>query len=410
MYKGKDSRRSADPTQIEETEALVEQQRQLCEDMQAELAEAAEQNSSLEEQCCQLEEELQRVREEAELERLQDLDSFRRRAEEREERLAEQVRDLQEAVKELQLRLQPVQSRSSAEAASATSHGKASQHKETAGQLSVDKGRGGVDKIQKGSDQGQPDSSRVTPAAVNRATESAQPLGDGGTHAAYVQTASTEGLANALLAQQLPLLPKFSGGEQAQEEPFKEWIAQFELMAEICGWGERAKLIHLATRLRGEAFVLYKSCSPQQKADYDLLVAELSQRFTPIRIQSVQTSLFHDRKQKEKEMMYTYAQELKALFYKAYPQVQEGNAATESMGCSVLSSQFVAGLLPPSKSKLTGVEGDFEKLLVKARFEEAKLREFASSSAPPKKVSINPENKPGNQSQSNKSEKQKPTG
>ena len=96
--------------------------------------------------------------------------------------------------------------------------------------------------------------------------------------------------------------------------------------------------------------------------------------------------------------------------------MQEGNAATESMGRSVLSSQFVAGLLPPLKSKLAGVEGDFEKLLVKARFEEAKLREFASSSAPPKKVSINPENKPGNQSQSenqsqsNKSEnKSQPT-
>ncbi|MCG8625568.1 MAG: hypothetical protein MJE68_26660, partial [Proteobacteria bacterium] len=302
-----------DPTQIEETEALVEQQRQLCEDMQAELAEAAERNSSWEERCCQLEEELQRVREEAELERLRDLDSLRRRAEEREERLAKQVRDLQEAVKELQLRLQPVQGHSSAEAASATSHGKASQHKGTAGQLSVDMGRGGVDKIERGSDQGQPDSSRVTPAVV--ATESAQPLGDGGAHAAHVQTASTEGLANALLAQQLPPLPKFSGGEQAQEEPFKEWIAQFELMTEICGWGKRAKLIHLATRLRGEAFVFYKSCSLHQKADYDLLVAELSQRFTPVRIQSVQTSLFHDRKQKEKQTVDTYAQELKALFY-----------------------------------------------------------------------------------------------
>ena len=73
IYKSKDSWRSVDPTQIEETEALVEQQRQLCEDMQAELAEAAERNSSWEERCCQLEEELQRVREEAELERLRDL-------------------------------------------------------------------------------------------------------------------------------------------------------------------------------------------------------------------------------------------------------------------------------------------------------------------------------------------------
>ena len=41
------------------------------------------------------------------------------------------------------------------------------------------------------------------------------------------------GLASALLAQQLPPLPKFSGGEQSQEEPFKEWIAQFEFEYEF---------------------------------------------------------------------------------------------------------------------------------------------------------------------------------
>ena len=108
------------------------------------------------------------------------------------------------------------------------------------------------------------------------------------------------GLASAPLAQQLPPLPKVSGGEQSQEEPFKEWIAQFELMAEVCNWSKRAKLIHLTTHLRGEAFIFYKSCSTQQKGDYDLLVAELTRRFTPVRIQFVQTSLFHDRKQKEK--------------------------------------------------------------------------------------------------------------
>ena len=30
--------------------------------------------------------------------------------------------------------------------------------------------------------------------------------------------------------------------------------------------------IHLTTRLRGEAFAFYRSCSKQQKADYDILV------------------------------------------------------------------------------------------------------------------------------------------
>ena len=46
----------------------------------------------------------------------------------------------------------------------------------------------------------------------------------------------------------------------------------------------------------------------------------------------------------------------------------------EQMGQTVLSSQFVAGLLPDIKSKVAGVEGDLKKLLTKARFEEAKLK------------------------------------
>ena len=74
-----------------------------------------------------------------------------------------------------------------------------------------------------------------------------------------LQTLRSLSLANALLAQQFAPLPKFSGGEQAQEEPFKEWLAQFELMAEVCSWSKRAKLIHLTTRLRGEAFAFYRT-------------------------------------------------------------------------------------------------------------------------------------------------------
>ena len=103
-----------------------------------------------------------------------------------------------------------------------------------------------------------------------------------------------------------------------------------------------------------------------QKSHYDLLVAELKRRFTPVRIQSVQTSLFHEQKQGEKESVDAYAQDLKSLFHKAYPPVQQGGEAAESIGKSVLVSQFVAGLLPALKMKVAGVDGKFDKILVKA--------------------------------------------
>lgn len=108
-------------------------------------------------------------------------------------------------------------------------------------------------------------------------------------------------------------------------------------------------------------------------------MSELTHRFTPVRIPSVQTSLFHERKQGQNETVDVYTQDLKTLFYKAYPKVQQSNEVMEMMGRTVLTSQFVAGLLPDLKSKVAGTEGDFDQLLVKARFEEAKLRDLSPS-------------------------------
>ena len=47
-----------------------------------------------------------------------------------------------------------------------------------------------------------------------------------------------------------------------------------------------------------------------QKADYDVLVKELTCHFTPVQIQSEQTSLFHDQKQGDHKSVVSYAQDL----------------------------------------------------------------------------------------------------
>ena len=53
------------------------------------------------------------------------------------------------------------------------------------------------------------------------------------------------------------------------------------------------------------------------------------------------------------------------------------------MGQSLLSSQFVAGLVPELKTKVAGLEGSLEKLLTKARFEEAKIRDLMEAQKKP---------------------------
>ena len=90
----------------------------------------------------------------------------------------------------------------------------------------------------------------------------------------------------------------------------------------------------------------------------------------------VQSSLFHDRKQRQGEAVDTFAQELRSLFRKAYPPAQSGSEEAETMGPAVLANQFLAGLHPELRGKLAGQKGTFDQLLVRFRFEETKLRDF----------------------------------
>lgn len=107
---------------------------------------------------------------------------------------------------------------------------------------------------------------------------------------------------------QVPPLSKFSGSNET--ETFKEWHEQFELVATVCGWNAHSKLANLATRLQGQAYAFYRTCTVQQRSSYENLVAAMSQRFTPVRIQSVQSGLFHSRRQKVNEGVDAYAQDL----------------------------------------------------------------------------------------------------
>ena len=106
----------------------------------------------------------------------------------------------------------------------------------------------------------------------------------------------------------------------------------------------------------------------------------MSQRFTPVRIQALECSTFHERKQGRKESVDTYAQELQRLFQRAYPNAVHGNPDAHEMGQAVLSSQFVSGLTPQIKRKIAYLEGaTFSELWQKARFEEAHLRDLESA-------------------------------
>ena len=85
--------------------------------------------------------------------------------------------------------------------------------------------------------------------------------------------------------QQLPPLSKFSGEySDGEGESFEDWTEQFEAIATMYRWDAQAKLVNLTTRLWGQANAFYRTCSPQQRANYEAIKSQLLTRFTPVRI------------------------------------------------------------------------------------------------------------------------------
>ena len=115
-----------------------------------------------------------------------------------------------------------------------------------------------------------------------------------------------------------------------------------------------------------QAYSYYRTCSTHQRTSYDALKNALSNRFKPVCIQSVHSELFFEWKQKPQETVAEYMQ---------------GSEEAERMGQTVLAYQFAAGLKPEIFLKVGGTEGSFEQLLMRAHFEEAKLRDLQSMPA-----------------------------
>lgn len=75
--------------------------------------------------------------------------------------------------------------------------------------------------------------------------------------------------SQALLAHQLPQIPKFIGEDRHKGgETFEEWKEQFEVLVTLGGWDDKTKLANLVTQLRGQAYAFYRSCTLQQRAVY----------------------------------------------------------------------------------------------------------------------------------------------
>ena len=176
-----------------------------------------------------------------------------------------------------------------------------------------------------------------------------------------------------------PQLSRFSGEEGADGETFNDWIEQFDSVARLAMWDGHYKLVHPTNWLKGPALSFFRSYPLEQQSDYSRLVEALRKRFMPVHLASVSTQLFHERRQSERESVDEYAQELQQLFRRAYVGVMTGGPGGEVVGQRLLANQFSVGSQSELKAKVVGHEGSLDQLLVKAKFEEAKLRDLAKT-------------------------------
>ena len=215
---------------LEESKVVLEAHRQATEDLQAELAESLERNRELDRACSELHEQMQQVTMEAELEKLRAVENKHSKWEARKERLVQQLQGLRSQLS-------------------------ATTRKQSEPSLAPARSPSGV--------AGSRSTGVVVTACTPPRNTSTDPCGDvsatctdkgtdkpnvpGGASANNADTGAAncmptiDSVGNLLLAQQMPQIAKFSG-EDVDNEPFDDWLTQFEMIAGLLKWEGLAKL------------------------------------------------------------------------------------------------------------------------------------------------------------------------
>lgn len=108
--------------------------------------------------------------------------------------------------------------------------------------------------------------------------------------------------------------PSFDGST-----PWKDFLVQFELIAELNGWDERCRSLQLAASLRGPAQAVLADLEPRRRRSFHLLVDVLEQRFGSSNQTEVFKAMLRNRSRKPTESLPELAHDIKRLLSRAYP-------------------------------------------------------------------------------------------
>ena len=120
------------------------------------------------------------------------------------------------------------------------------------------------------------------------------------------------------MANRPHVLPELSNGEK----DFVEWVDHFGDVASINGWDEDAKLAWLKVRLTDRAQTAFKRLPQSTKEKFEDAVKALKERFEPTSKRELYTAEFQVRRKERKQDWADFAQDLRMLADKAFPDLQ----------------------------------------------------------------------------------------
>ena len=125
--------------------------------------------------------------------------------------------------------------------------------------------------------------------------------------------------AQAIGSRRPVVLPESFNGEG----DWSDWIEHFESVAAVNRWTEEEKLLWLRVRLVGRAATAFKRVDEDAKRSYGDSIAALKERFDPGSKRELYLAELLARKKRPREEWAAFAEDLKRLVERAYPELQD---------------------------------------------------------------------------------------
>lgn len=107
------------------------------------------------------------------------------------------------------------------------------------------------------------------------------------------------------------------------ESNWTEWKFHFDNVAAVNGWGAEDQLKWLKVRLTGRAQTAFQHLSVENQATFALATAALKERFEPATRKHRYQAELQVRKKRKGESWADFAEDLKSIADKAYPDLEE---------------------------------------------------------------------------------------